>query len=297
MNRKPNFFIVGAPKCGTTSMYQYLSQHPDIFMSKIKEPHFFGGGRNSYPNTSWGDYLSLFNDAIHEKCIGEASTRYLYSEDACKRIHKHDANAKIIIMLRNPVDMIYSWHAQLLWNCVEDEKDFRCALELETKRRNGLHMPKTKKADLQDWRLMYRACGCYSAHVKRYLEMFGKDRLHIIIFENFVQNTKVVYQELLEFFEVDSCFVPELPVANPNKYPRWWPIQQWIQTSESFPKKMILRFVPQRIRRFANKLTYYKQQRPPMPEDLRIELTEYFSDDVMKLEKLINIDLSVWKAL
>lgn len=293
--RKPNFFIVGAPKSGTSSMYDYLRQHPDIFMSKTKEPHFFGGHRYSYPETSWADYLLNFKDAKSEKLIGEASTGYLYLDKTCKFIHQYDSDAKILIMLRNPVNMVYAWHSELLWQCVEDEKDFRTALALEPERKMGRAMPKTKKVDPLDYRIMYRSCGCYYKHVKKYLEQFGKEQVHIIIFENFIQNTELVYKNCIKFLNVDISFIPDLKISNPNKYPRWWFVRRWIKTSDSFLKKIIMHSVRQKNRRLLNRLTYIEMPRPSMPEYLNIELTEYFQEDVDALEQLTEIDLSVWK--
>jgi hypothetical protein len=297
MKRKPDFFIVGAPKCGTTSMHHYLSSHPDIFMPQRKEPHFFGGGRNAYPNSSWDDYLGNFKEAAHEKRIGEASTGYLYSYDACKKIYQYDANARIIIMLRNPVDMIYAWHSEMVWQCDEDEKDFRSALMLEPKRRIGRNTSKKQEDDLIAWRLMYRECGCYYEYIKQYIEMFGRDQVHIIVFEEFVNKTKDIYKECLDFLEVDSTFTPQFHIVNSNRYPRWWPLRQWIRKSDSLMKKMTLAYVPQRLRKFLNKLTHYEKPRPPIPDDLRLELAGYFANNISKLENLTGVDFSAWRSV
>src|SRR3972149_11450918 len=108
----PNFFIVGAPKCGTTAMYTYLKQHPEVFMSDLKELHFFGTDhhRINYTPYTKEQYLSFFDGAGDKRRIGEASTSYLYSERAAVEIKEFNPFARIIIMLRNPVDVMYAYH-------------------------------------------------------------------------------------------------------------------------------------------------------------------------------------------
>ena len=112
---KPNLFIVGAPKCGTTFLYHYLKQHPEIYFPDFKEPHFFGSDlirKNGAYDLSLNNYKSLFNS--DKKIIGEASTFYIFSKNAAKEIYDFNPDAKIIIMLRNLVDLAYSLHSQLL---------------------------------------------------------------------------------------------------------------------------------------------------------------------------------------
>ena len=157
-------------------------------------------------------------------------------------------------------------------------------------------MPITKKIEPRDHRVLYRYCGSYYKHVKRYQDTFGKDNVHIIIFEDFVKNTESVYKKCLDFLKVDTSFTPQFKISNPNRYPYLWSVRKWIKTSDSFAKKLILRFVPQKARRFMSGLTYYEKPRPPLPEDLRVELTNYFHDDIVKLEQLLSIDLSSWKT-
>jgi len=132
--RKPDFFIVGAPKCGTTSMYHYLRQHDQIFMPDEKEPHYFGEDLKKRPDKfidNEDEYLNLFKDAKPDQKLGEASTFYLYSKSASREIKEYNPDAKIIIMLRNPIDFLNSLHSQLLFSGNEDEPDFEIAMELE----------------------------------------------------------------------------------------------------------------------------------------------------------------------
>ena len=124
--RKPDFFIAGAPKCGTTAMHTYLQTHPEVFVSKVKEPSFFATDlHNSNPLVcNIEEYLSLFAEVRDEKRVGEASTGYFYSQNAAKELKEFNPSASIIIMLRNPVDMMYSLHGQLLYQGNEDLVNF-----------------------------------------------------------------------------------------------------------------------------------------------------------------------------
>ena len=116
--KNPNLFILGAPKCGTTSLYTYLREHPNIFFSHIKGPHYFATDFENYRSVKTKvDYANLFSEAnAQHSIIGEASVLYLYSENAIKGIYNDNPNAKLIIMLRNPIEVVQSWHAQMLWS-------------------------------------------------------------------------------------------------------------------------------------------------------------------------------------
>lgn len=135
---RPNFFIVGAPKCGTTSLYEYLRSHPQVFMPEKKEPEHFSDDldwRNvmlRHRVADRDDYLSLFDPApAHAAAVGEASTWYLFSEAAAGAIHDFNPEARIIIMLRDPVKMMYSLHGQFLKDCNEVIEDFAQAIAAE----------------------------------------------------------------------------------------------------------------------------------------------------------------------
>ena len=129
MASKPNFFIVGAPKCGTTALYEYLRPHPHIFMSKVKEPHFFANDLGTYPFIkTLEEYTRLFTDSNEQHVrVGEASVYYLRSATAIANIHQFNPHAKIIAMFRNPVEMVHALHSQLLYVSEESESDFETA--------------------------------------------------------------------------------------------------------------------------------------------------------------------------
>src|SRR5262249_18615363 len=157
--------------CGTTALYTYLGQHPDIFMAAPKEPHFFGTDISS-PGLVRDErqYLSLFAGARHEKRVGETSVFYLCSQRAAAEIHVFCPSARIIMMLRNPVEMMPSLHLRHLLVGVEPIGDFRAALAAEEERKRGLCLP-ARPYPLQT--LWYREMARYTRQVRRYLDVFG----------------------------------------------------------------------------------------------------------------------------
>lgn len=295
--REPNFFIVGAPKCGTTAMYNYLSQHPDIFMPEVKEPHFFGSDIYApYFIRDKEKYLSIFSKAKNEKRVGEASVWSLYSKHAASEIKACYPDASIIIMLRNPVDMIYSYHSQRLYNCTEDITDFEAALEAEGQRKQSLLLP---KFPYPIHGLFYREIAKYTDQVERFLKVFDHKQVKIIIFDDFKANTNQSYKELLQFLEVDANFQPEIKVVNPNKLPRSTGFKKLLK-QPPLPLQLIIRaLLPSKTLRTKLRTEILKRNikyvsRPPMNSQLRQRLQEEFFEDIERLSKLLNRDLTHW---
>jgi hypothetical protein len=215
--RKSDFFIVGAPRSGTTSAMNYLGEHPDIFIPRFSgEPHFFGTDLY-HPDYIRDEqsYLSLFDEAKDEIRIGEKSANYLYSKRAAVKIKEFQPSAKIIIMLRNPVDVIYLMHSQRFYLGYENLADFSAALDAEDDRRRGLRLP--KGVGLREaWQLLYRDRVKFVEQVQRYLDTFGRENVHINIFDDFVRDTATVYKDTLLFLDVAPDFQNEFRVFNTN---------------------------------------------------------------------------------
>ncbi len=189
--RKPDFFIVGAPKCGTTAMNDYLQAHPEIFIPAKKEIHFFGADLQfQRPRVTLPEYLSYFAPVQREKRVGEASVWYLYSQQAAAEIKSFSPAARILIMLRNPVDMMYSLHSQRLYNDNENLVNFEEALAAEADRRQGKRLYQNA---LNTMGFFYRAAATYTPQVQRYFEVFGREQVHVIIFDDFTEATDEVY--------------------------------------------------------------------------------------------------------
>lgn len=301
--RKPNLFIVGAARCGTSAMHEFLQQHPDIFMSQPKEPMFFGSDLpfGFRPEPPLEKYLSLFAAARDEKIAGESSVKYLYSKRAAHEIRECCGAARIIIMLRNPVDMMHSLHAHFLqWN-FEDLADFGSAVAAEPARKLGRRLP--ANLVIPPAMLWYREMASFAEQVRRYLEVFGRENVHFMLYEEFQKDTALVYRKTLEFLGVRADFAPELRVINANR-----------QTRSELVKKLVLntrfavwlathkhsRYIGRACIRAREALDALKEwntreaKRTPMDAALRRQLTQEFAPEVERLGALVGRDLSHW---
>jgi hypothetical protein len=214
----PNFFIVGAAKSGTTSLLQYLRQHPDIFMPAdiaLKEPSYYC---DTYGVESYAAYLSLFfKDATTQKWIGEASTPYLTSPESARKIYDAVPDARIIILLRNPVDRAYSLWKWMHAYGYEPIGFFEEALEAEfySRKDNPDFMRKFQKGgSTYYWDFLYFHSGLYFDQVKRYVDLFPKKHLAVIIFEEFIERPLQFVRDLYKFLGVDTQFRPEIKIHN-----------------------------------------------------------------------------------
>ena len=178
--KTPDFFIVGAPKCGTSSFHEYLEAHPDIHLAK-GEPHYFGTDVDFHHpyRLSREQYLQLFSDAGGARVLGDKSVYYLFSKRAAREIRDFNPGAKILIFLRNPVDMLYSLHAQYYMRAgFENIRNFEAALDAEQDRREGRKMPNKVRFPEA---LYYSEIVRYSEQVSRYFDVFPKEQIHIVI--------------------------------------------------------------------------------------------------------------------
>lgn len=293
--KKPDFFIVGAPKCGTTAMNNYLAQHPDVFMAQ-KEIHYFGADLKMRERVSQSEYLSYFQNAEEKKIIGEASVWYLFSKKAAEEIKAFSPRAKIVIMLRNPVEVLPSLHSQHLFNANEEVRDFEAALALDNERRKGNQLPHSH--DFFELPL-YLDSVLFGEQVKRYLDIFGPDNVHIILYDDFIKNTRKIVDETIEFLDLKPGADIKYSVVNPNKKIRFFTLHRLLKLPPQELKKIVRIVVPvKKIRHelmaLLFKLNIRISKRKKIDEKLRMELRNYFSDDIKKLSSIINRDLSEW---
>jgi hypothetical protein len=295
--RKPDFFIVGAPRCGTTALHTYLGEHPEIFMSAEKEPHFFS---TDVPSSEFTrdeqKYLSLFAGARHEKRVGEASVFYLCSQRAATEIHAFCPSASIIIMLRDPIEMMYSLHRRHLFVGAETVGDFRAALAAEEERKRGGRLP-PKPYPVQP--LLYREMATYTPQVRRYLDVFGWRQVHVIIFDEFTSDTARVYRETCEFLGVSPDFRPEFPVVNADQRLRSKTLRNVLLSPPTSLVRGLARAVvprPFRHRLYSGLKSFavVDAQRPPLDAQLRRQLQAEFAPEVEQLSALLKRDLRHW---
>jgi len=194
--KKPNFFIVGAPKCGTTALSEYLKSHPQAFFSDIKEPNYFNTDFSESFRTqnarrflrNEGDYLTLFRQATEQhRAIGEGTVWYLYSQEAIKNIQTFNPNSKIIVMLRNPIDLAYSLYRQQVYSFHEKVDDFETAWRLQERRERGESIPRNC---LEPKVLLYQKICMLGSQLNRLYKVFPKDQVATIFFEDFKNKPK-----------------------------------------------------------------------------------------------------------
>jgi len=197
---RPNFFIVGAPKCGTTAWVSYLADHPEIGFASSKEPHYFSEDLAGFRwAKSEEEYLALF-EGREETVIGEASVQYLYSKVAAEKIKAFEPDAKIMIFLRDQKDFLPSYHNQLLYNHDETERDFSTVWSLARDGKQRELPASCREPALLD----YRSVGCFDEQVRRYAETFPPNNIMVVRFGDWVRNPRQQYLAILEFLGLED---------------------------------------------------------------------------------------------
>lgn len=293
--RRPGFFVVGAPKCGTSALTHYLNRHPEIFMPEGRDPTYFGSDLYKETPPDLSAYLSFFERAGGAKRVGETSVWYLYSRRAAAEIQAFDPDARIIIMVRNPVDKMYSHHSQLVYSGNEDIEDFEAALEAEPYRLKGLRIPPTNH---RPEGLLYREAARFAGQVERYLNVFGWERVHVVVYDDFQNDAPATYRRVLEFLGVSPDFEPGFTVVNPNKRTRSKALRSFLQeppeTMRSLTRSALPGPVRYRVKEVARHLNTRYEPRPPMDPELGRRLRREFALEVEGLGGLLGRDLSHW---
>jgi hypothetical protein len=295
LNNRPDFFIVGAAKSATTSMYEYLRQHPQVFMPDRPEMSYFG--RDLLITNRIADldtYLSHFSAALPHQRIGEKSVIYLYSELAAAEIRDFNPASQIIIMLRNPVDMMFSLHKQSLYSANEDIVEFESALDAEGDRQRGRRIPSGAH---NPGFLRYRSVASYASQVKRYIEALGRERVHVIVFEEFVASPARLFAQAVDFLGLEPLSLPDFDVHNPRKRVPNVRVRKFMKTHPRF-SKALNRQVPLNLIDAARDLlaAIQRQPAPKMDPSLRKTLLQEFRSEIDAIEELVKRDLSVWHA-
>ncbi|MEO1690160.1 MAG: sulfotransferase [Cyanobacteria bacterium J06631_6] len=302
---KPNLFIVGQPKSGTTALHQFLGQHPEIYMSSIKEPHFFCSDFHLESDRAYGKqrffdfrsesaYLQLFNKAKNVKIAGESSTNYLYSQVAAEKIHNFNPDAKIIIILREPAKYLYSLHSHYVKFTEENEPDFLTALSLESKRREEEEFLSSRVTSPSY--LYYSQRIQYYQQVKRYCDRFDPKQIKVIIFEEFKSANETIFKEVLEFLEVDSSFSPEYAAVNVNKEVKFKSINSLINNPlvKSISKNLLSQEFNEFVRdNIVDKFLWHQAPKAKMPAAIQAQLREQYRPEVVKISELLALDLII----
>ena len=297
--RLPNFLLIGAAKSGTTSMYYYLKQHPDIYMSPTKEPKFFTmeGREINYQGpsderikkesvTTFEEYVKLFEGVSGERAIGEASTTYLsHLEGAAIKIQQTIPEVKLIAVLRHPADRAYSAYMHLRRMGVENEEEFEKALALEPSRQ--------EQNFYEYW--MYRQRGYYYQQLKTYYDLFPKEQIKVFLYEDMLSDLQGTLRETFRFLGVDHDFSPDTSAwHNKSGIPKSEGVSTFL-TQKHPLKELAKKIVPERWgHRLVSKVqgTILKQEQ--IPPAVRASMTQDYREDILQLQDLINRDLSRW---
>lgn len=293
----PNLFLVGAPKSGTTALATYLGEHPDVFMAS-NELHYFGSDLDFRWRITLEGYLQWFTTQGTKRYRGEKSVYYLCSKLAASEIRAFSPDASIIIMLRNPVDQMYSSHSELLFQGDEDIRDFEQALAAEELRRRGERLPPGCR---KPFALQYRAIAHYPDQVGRYLAEFGARRVLTIVYEDFAEDPAGSYRTALEFLGLDPAFAPGFRAVNPNKVVRSAGLRDLVRGKSAMGRRIGRMLLPsararQAVARRVQALNTVERRRPALSPSLRSALQQEFTEDIARLEDLLERDLSRWRS-
>lgn len=307
MDKLPNFVIVGAGKSGTTALYEYLAEHPDVFMSPVKETNFFAleGTEMVEPKddpnqefhypwsvTNWDDYQRLFDGVTNEKAIGEVSPMYLYSPDAAKQLKQRLPNVKIIAILRDPVDRLYSRYMHLARENREPSRRFEDALEQGNIwwKRNDL---------VQE--------GFYHTHLLKYYEQFPETQIKVFLYEDLKKDPLRVIQSIYDFIGVDGWYEPDFSVEyNVSGKIQNKAVDRLIGQNSKI-KSLIAKVSPtllntitrnMALKKWVNKLRKKNLHKAPLSTSTRMEMiNKIYRNEVQQLQQLINRDLNNWLTI
>lgn len=297
--KRPDFFIVGAPKSGTTALSEYLREHRNVFVSWPKEPFFFCDDLSGLRRPeSMEAYLRLFRRAPqHARAIGEASTLYLWSKTAPLRIRDFAPAARIIAMLRNPIDLCQAFYDELRRGQVEDSPDFEQAWRLQSERQAGRRLP---SGCPEPALLQYREIALLGAQVKRLLEIFPKDQVLLLPFDDLVRDARGVYCHVLAFLGVEDDGRSSFPILYERSEQRFSWLARFTQQPPpmlSGPAAALRNWL--RLERFSflgplRAINAVQRPRQPLSRTFRAELVAEFREDVQVLSQLLDRDLSHW---
>jgi hypothetical protein len=288
----PNFIVIGAAKAGTTALYWYLAEHPAVFMSEVKETNFFaygldGQGRlvygdrdvHRFPVQTLAEYEALFAEAGRAQAVGEASPIYLECPQAPGRIRALLPDVRLVCCLRHPVERAYADYLMYLWR---RGRRFEPARDL------------TPDAVWARPDSRWMEVSRYHAQLARYYEIFPRDRIHVFLFDDLKRSTVDAVQGVYRFLAIDSAFVPDLETAhNVGGVPASRALESFL-TSRSL-RAVVEPWIPKRAADWVRRIrTRNMRKAPPLPPELRKELTSRFRGDIECTARLIGRSLDHW---
>jgi len=285
---KVDIFLVGAPKCGTTALVNYLSQHNKIFFPKIKEPHYFCVDFDAYRRVNTPQqYLDLYKNVSKGTILGDASVFYLYSKLAAREIKMYNPDAKIIAMLRDPISMLPSLHAQLVLTGREDILEFEEAWSAIADRKAGKRVPRNV---IEASHIYYDEICAYKLQLDRYYQCFPRDNILIIDYEDFSNDPAETTQKVFDFLglpRLDAIDTPRINERRQLKFPR---ITNFLQYPP-FPLNSIktnLKRIPWLRRNHPLSIVYEtmteRVKKSPLPVDLSYKIEKTYNNNCIVTE-------------
>ena len=302
----PDFFVIGAPRSGTTALCSYLARNPQICFSRPKEPHYFSRlDHEPFVHELKRDYLDrhFSHFSARHKAAGEGSVSYLYLPGAIERINRLNPEARFIVLLRNPLDMLPSYHLRMLFLLQEKETDFARVWELEPERRRGKNVPKTC---IDARLLMYSEVARFGKQINRLFDVAGPDRSHVIVFDDLKADPLGTYKNVLEFLKVDY----DGRIKFKRRYGSRMYRYRWLQRLLFVPatrggktmdtlQRRARKYNPDGSKRpgIIKRLTRFNRvamSPPPVTPQMAEVVREALRPDVMLLSRLLERDLLFW---
>lgn len=293
----PTFIIVGVQKAGTTSIYNYLRQHPQVFMSPVKEPHFLerdweqfyaeGGQRKATRIDTWEKYQALFDGVTDERAIGEASANCLFHhQGAIPRIQQYVPEAQIVMVLRHPADRAHSDYLMHIRDCINPQQQRSLA--------SIIH-------EQADTSFLIRK-GYYHAGVKHFIDTFGAERVGVFLHDDLKRSAVQFMQQMYEFIRVDGAFTPDVGKrAQTAQVPKNSTVNSFLRTRNPLRSaiatglKLVMPLEKrQRLRNRLITLNSAGKQAAPLAAADRSALIDLYRDDILRLQDLLDRDLSAW---
>ena len=290
---KPTFFIIGAPKCGTTSLHHYLSTHSQITMSVPKEPHYFSTDITNGGIRDEEEYLGCFSHGDKKTiAIGESSTLYLYSKVAIQKIYDYDRKSKFIVMVRNPIEIAQSFHQVALKVFGETETNFQKAWLLEQNRKVGQKIP---KGCIDHQLILYGNIARIGRQIERFISYISPENIHFIVYDDFKYFTKHEYIKVLKFLNVNSELPMNFPLHNKSQKIKNETVTRLTNYASFLKKKLRLktRFnVASRI----HKINVTDQPLDKLPKNFLLKMDKFFEEDINLISRFVKKDLSKWRV-
>lgn len=294
VGRLPTFLIIGVAKAATSSLYAYLGQHPQIYLSPERVPNFFGRGEQATPPfggpvkqrnvaaPTLTRYCALFADAQNEIALGEGSSFFNFTPRAAQRIHHYIPDAKLLVMLRQPAERIYSQYLFARRMGWEPSSSFITALDDEPKRQAENWFPF----------LCYRTSGLYAANLRAFYERFPASQIQVSLFDEFQRKPIEVMRAIYHFLGVDPAFTPNVSVKHNRARVGLFP---WLRSPLNEQTAPIWHYMPNQLKEYLFRgLDKVAPKPPPLAPRLRTQLTSESQTDILETQALIGRDLSHW---